>query len=378
MFGRTETALALVLALGLPGGVAAQGVPTADAQQIAGGEMAAEQELERQAQNVEENANRAEIAAQTDAQLAALDQTLELLTRTSAFVPGLEDGSAAGAQYASAEVYAIDDNNPYAGRLFGDTRETIEQMIVDAAAASAGHPALSAASINPTEWRCWLQALVKQESNFSIGAKSPAAAFGLTQIIPGTAQELGIYPGYYDDPRLQLEGGARYLLTQLARFGSMPLALAAYNAGPGAVIRYNGIPPYKETQNYVVRISGFYNTYAARMSGADTVGTLDPKDMVIAEASNIADAGWHYGAASSDTMAAAATRLQAIVAQVDTSTSVKTSMDLNTYARAEVARMAAIVTRLEAAQRQVEAARYALLLEAYAEDETYLRVELER
>lgn len=378
MFGRAETALALVLALGLPGGVAAQGVPTADAQQIAGGEMAAEQELERQAQNVEENTNRAQIAAQTDAQLAALDQTLELLTRTSAFVPGLEDGSAAGAQYASAEVYAIDDNNPYSGRLFGDTRKTIEQMIVDAAAASAGHPALSAAGINPTEWRCWLQALVKQESNFSIGAKSPAAAFGLTQIIPGTAQELGIYPGYYDDPRLQLEGGARYLLTQLARFGSMPLALAAYNAGPGAVIRYNGIPPYKETQNYVVRISGFYNTYAARMSGADTVGTLDPKDMVIAEASNIADAGWHYGAASSDTMAAAATRLQAIVAQVDTSTSVKTSMDLNTYARAEVARMAAIVTRLEAAQRQVEAARYALLLEAYAEDEQYLRVELER
>lgn len=378
MFGRAETALALALSLGLPGGAAAQGVPTVDAQEIAGGEMAAEQALERQAQNVEENANRTEIAAQTDAQLASLDQTLELLTRTSAFVPGLEDGSGAGAQYASAEVYAIDDNNPYAGRLFGDARETIEQMIVDAAAASAGHPALSAAGINPTEWRCWLQALVKQESNFSIGAKSPAAAFGLTQIIPGTAQDLGIYPGYYDDPRLQLEGGARYLLTQLARFGSMPLALAAYNAGPGAVIRYNGIPPYKETQNYVVRISGFYNTYAARMSGADTVGTLDPKDMVIAEASNIADAGWHYGAASSDTMAAAATRLRAIVAQVETSTSVKTSMDLNTYARAEVARMAAIVTRLEAAQRQVEAARYALLLEAYAEDEQYLRVELER
>lgn len=369
-----DRSIVAALICALPLGVAAQGVPAVDAQQVAGGQIAAENELERAVQGATENAKRDAIATETDAQLAALDQTLELLTKTSTFVPGLESGGG-NAAFAASEVYAIDDNNPYAGRLFGDARETIEQMIIEAAAASAGHPALARAGINAVEWRCWLQAMVKQESNFSIGAKSPVAAFGLTQIMPGTARDLGIYPAYYDDPRVQLEGGARYLLQQLAQFGSMPLALAAYNAGPGAVMKYDGIPPYKETQNYVVRISGFYNTYASRVSGADTVGTLDPKDMVIAEASNVADAGWHYGASSAETMTAAASRLRSIVARIESTTSVKEAMDLNTYARAEVARMAAIVTRLEATQRQVEAARNALLLEAYAEDQEFLRVE---
>jgi hypothetical protein len=91
--------------------------------------------------------------------------------------------------------------------------------------------------------------LVGSESNFNPTAKSPADAHGYAQIIPSTGKELGID---IHDPIQNLEGGARYLKTQLDKFGSLPLAYAAYNAGPGAVQKYgNKIPPYKETQGYV-------------------------------------------------------------------------------------------------------------------------------
>ncbi|WP_170297809.1 lytic transglycosylase domain-containing protein [Paracoccus litorisediminis] len=365
------------LPLGAGPGAHAAGVPAVDLKQIAGWLLQKQQDLAQRAAETQENSRRAALLNEQDAQLAALDQTLRLLTGTSAFIPYLEDGSEpGGTPFAADAVYAVEDDNPYAERLFGDAPATIEGMIAETAMRYSNHPALAKAGINAVEFRCWFQGLVKQESNFSIGAKSPKAAFGLTQIIPGTAQGLGIYPAYYDDPRLQLDGGARYLLQQLSKFGSMELALAAYNAGPGAVQKYNGIPPYAETQNYVRRIRAHYQLYAGRISGADDLATLDPKDMVIAESSNIADAGLHYASRSMTGMQAAATRLQAITARIGATASVKEAMDLNTYARAEVTRMAAILTRLQATQRKVEAARHALLLQAYAEDETYLQVRL--
>ena len=91
-------------------------------------------------------------------------------------------------------------------------------MIVATAKKYAGHPGLARAGLNPVEFRIWFQSLVKQESGFSIGARSPVGAFGLTQVMPDTAKDLGIYPAYYDDPMLQLDGGARYFLTQLNKF----------------------------------------------------------------------------------------------------------------------------------------------------------------
>jgi soluble lytic murein transglycosylase-like protein len=95
-----------------------------------------------------------------------------------------------------------------------------------------------------------LAGLVKQESGFDPGAVSPAGAQGLTQLMPGTAAGLGVTDPL--DPAQALEGGAKYLREQLDRFGGdVARALAAYNAGPGAVQRYGGIPPYAETQNYV-------------------------------------------------------------------------------------------------------------------------------
>jgi hypothetical protein len=108
------------------------------------------------------------------------------------------------------------------------------------------------------------RALVKQESGGNQGARSPAGAIGLTQLMPGTARSLGVNP---QDPQQNLDGGAKYLREQLDRFGGdYHKALAAYNAGPGAVQKYGGIPPYKETQNYVKSI----------LANAGTSGTTSP------------------------------------------------------------------------------------------------------
>ena len=106
-----------------------------------------------------------------------------------------------------------------------------------------------------------LAALVKQESGFRADARSHAGAIGLTQLMPGTARELGVDP---HDPIANLDGGARYLSQQLDRFGSVPLALAAYNAGPGRVAASGGVPQISETQHYVRNVSSFYADLGGR------------------------------------------------------------------------------------------------------------------
>lgn len=95
--------------------------------------------------------------------------------------------------------------------------------------------------------------LVQQESNWKTKAKSHKGAIGLAQLMPGTAANLGVDP---HDPRQNLEGGARYLRLMYDRYGNWRHALAAYNAGPGAVDKYGGVPPYRETKNYVRKILG--------------------------------------------------------------------------------------------------------------------------
>ena len=95
--------------------------------------------------------------------------------------------------------------------------------------------------------------LVQQESGWNPSARSRAGAIGLAQLMPGTARVLRVNP---HDPYENLEGGARYLSEQYRTFGSWRLALAAYNAGPDAVRKYGGVPPYRETRQYVRVIWG--------------------------------------------------------------------------------------------------------------------------
>ncbi|WP_101066329.1 lytic transglycosylase domain-containing protein [Roseovarius salinarum] len=95
--------------------------------------------------------------------------------------------------------------------------------------------------------------LVQQESAWRPTAESHKGAIGLAQLMPDTARRLRVDP---HDPYENLDGGARYLATQYRRFGSWRLALAAYNAGPEAVRKHGGIPPYRETRNYVRIIMG--------------------------------------------------------------------------------------------------------------------------
>lgn len=98
-----------------------------------------------------------------------------------------------------------------------------------------------------------VDAVAWQESRYNPRARSSTGAIGVMQLMPGTARDLGVSNPH--DVRQNVAGGAAYLREQLDRFGNnIPLALAAYNAGPGAVRKYGGIPPYRETQNYVRRI----------------------------------------------------------------------------------------------------------------------------
>ncbi len=141
-----------------------------------------------------------------------------------------------------------------AGAAGGETKYDAE---IQAAAARHGiDPAL-------------LKGLIRQESNFNPNAGSPAGAQGLTQLMPGTAASLGVTNSH--DPAQAIDGGAKYLRQQLDAFGGdVTKALAAYNAGPGAVKRHGGVPPYAETQNYVRQVQAFAAQYATTFTPSPT------------------------------------------------------------------------------------------------------------
>ena len=170
---------------------------------------------------------------------------------SSAASTGATGSSGFAAQLASVTgtpaASATTDTTATAGTAAGPGASTPYAAEIDAAAAKYNvDPAL-------------LRGLIRQESNFNANATSPAGARGLTQLMPGTAAALGVDPSV---PAQAIEGGAKYLRQQLDRFGNDPAkALAAYNAGPGAVQRYGGVPPYAETQNYVRKVMGYAAEY---------------------------------------------------------------------------------------------------------------------
>lgn len=164
----------------------------------------------------------------------------------------------------AADVVAIEDTalgnalreHALRQRIIPVAREVIASpdiiLGIDRTAARyRNHPALQAAGLTSAQWHALFRSMIWQESRFDPVALSPKGAMGLAQLMPGTARILGVDPS---DPVQNLDGGARYLLTQMQRFRSPVLALAAYNAGPDAVRKYGGIPPYPETRNYVLRI----------------------------------------------------------------------------------------------------------------------------
>ena len=167
--GPAPLALALIATVAFPAAGVGQGVPVGDARKFALEVLGLREEIGKSAEFQARNEERVkQLKARTE-QLAAAQDTLDLLTETSRFIPDLEGAGISGGEGAftgPAGIYAAQDNNPYADRIMGDAPVTIERMISDTAAAHAGHPALARAGIDAVEFRCWLQALVKQESNF--------------------------------------------------------------------------------------------------------------------------------------------------------------------------------------------------------------------
>ena len=146
-----------------------------------------------------------------------------------------------------------------------------------------------------------LKALIRQESNFNPNAGSPAGAQGLTQLMPATAAGLGVTD--VTDPAQALDGGAKYLKQQLDAFGGdVAKALAAYNAGPGAVAKYGGVPPYAETQAYVQKVMGYAQGY--RAEGASTAATTAAAPAASTASAGLAASPLLLGALQSATPAA--------------------------------------------------------------------------
>ena len=137
------------------------------------------------------------------------------------------------------------------------------QGIEDTALRYGGHVALRPGRMTVTDWTLFYRANIEVESAYNPSALSHAGAIGLGQLMPDTASFLGVDP---NDWRQNLDGSARYLLMMLENFGTPELALAAYNAGPEAVSRHGGIPPYTETQGHVARVQAVF----ARLRGTSS------------------------------------------------------------------------------------------------------------
>jgi soluble lytic murein transglycosylase-like protein len=173
---------------------------------------------------------------------------------------GVTAGSAAGVTAGSAAGVT-------AGSAAGVTAGSAAGV-----AAGAGEPTAYDATINEVAARngldpALLHGLIQQESDFDPSAHSSAGALGLTQLMPATAAGLGVSEPL--NPTQSIEGGARYLKQMLERFGGNTAdALAAYNAGAGAVEQYGGVPPYAETQEYVTKVMADASAYRASLPGA--------------------------------------------------------------------------------------------------------------
>ncbi|APO77144.1 lytic transglycosylase-like protein (plasmid) [Rhizobium etli 8C-3] len=135
---------------------------------------------------------------------------------------------------------------------FNARQQNMRRMTVAVGLNYSGAGSVRRAQIDRKLFAALFTAMIHRESNFNPNAVSPVGAQGLGQLMPGTARELGVENAFSASENL--DGAARYLTSMLDKFGSAELALAAYNAGPGAVQKYGGVPPYRETQQYIADI----------------------------------------------------------------------------------------------------------------------------
>jgi soluble lytic murein transglycosylase-like protein len=216
-----------------------------------------------------------EAIAPTSGELATAQRVQQLQamieqTRQSAvtgIAPGASTSPAAAAQqptaFASALQAAASSSAaaPSAQGATGAAQSSPYDALVEQAAQRNG--------VDPAV----LHGLIQQESGFDPNAQSGAGASGLTQLMPGTAASLGVANPL--DPTEAIEGGARYLSQMLGTFGGNTAdALAAYNAGPGAVKQYGGVPPYAETQSYVTKVLGYAEAYRQVHPASVSAGAL--------------------------------------------------------------------------------------------------------
>jgi soluble lytic murein transglycosylase-like protein len=204
----------------------------------------------------------------------------ERMARINALIAAVETGNPAAAapstfasQLASATTTGPASTGTNAVRPATSAPADVAPFGAEIEAAAARH------GIDPA----LLKGLIRQESGFDPAARSGAGAVGLTQLMPGTAASLGVTDP--TDPAQSIEGGAAYLAQQLQRFGGDPAkALAAYNAGPGAVAKYGGVPPYAETQQYVQKVLGYAAQYGMGQAVATTVPAALPSALTSASA----------------------------------------------------------------------------------------------
>lgn len=162
--------------------------------------------------------------------------------------------------YYDENVFGGGADTPVSVSTRNVTRAIYEPMAEGVAEVYAADPAVAGAGLDEADFVRLFVALIDQESRFNPAALSPKGARGLGQLMPETAALLGVDAG---EPMANLHGAARYLTAQLAEFGRVDLALAAYNAGPQRVEQFHGIPPFRETRDYVAKI-----TAAAALAGA--------------------------------------------------------------------------------------------------------------
>lgn len=359
-----------LVALMLSSTALAQGVPVVDpAKNAKEAEITAQMEadLALQRQKAEEARKRLEADRQ---QLEALGDVSGGMT-----LPGGGAGAAAmisdleAAGDGKQAVYAT-DNSAAAEQLFGEGRENVEQIIIRAAR-DTHH--LQKAGLSLIQWRCWVQAMIWQESRFNPHAESPVGAYGLTQIMPDTAGDLGIRSTYRSDPYIQAEGGARYLAQQLNAFdGDMILALAAYNAGAGNVRKHGGVPPFAETRKYVQVIPAKYREYMAKLGAADQIGSIEASYLANAEKAMIGGAVAQYADEAGQDMGLAMARLEEAMSRLDQTENAAEAMALNSFVRAEFARLLVIRTRLIATRSKPLSAEAIAAAAAFAQERRFM------